>query len=222
MGNLAVNLGDTLPTREKLVTDRLREAILRGTLEPGQRLDQSELANALGVSRSPIRQALRILAAEGLVKINPHRGAHVAELSSNELEETYFIRGMLEGMAARLGARNMDDARIAELADIVERLEQTSDLDKFLELNGRFHHTIYEAAERPRMLSIIQNLRNIAAPYNRQYVATAEHMETAQRWHRRILEACRNCDGEAAEDATRKHLNAVCEGVLGYVYAESA
>ena len=91
----------TLKTREDIVADAVRRAILRGTFKPGEKLDQKTLAAELGVSRSPVREALRTLAAEELVTNIPHRGAVVSERSLEELEELLFIRGMLEGAAAR-------------------------------------------------------------------------------------------------------------------------
>lgn len=220
MDNLKIDATSVLQTREEFVTDKLREAILRGYLKPGQRLDQNEIAEALHVSRSPVRDALRTLAVEGLVEVYPHRGAVVAELSPKELEEIYFIRGILEGMAARLSAPKMDEDRIAALQNILEDMNATSDLDRWLELNRRFHHTIYQAAGRPRLLSIIENLRNTSAPYIRQFIATAEHMEAARANHRQIFEACVDRDGTRAQQVTEKHLKAVCEGAL--VYEESA
>lgn len=219
MENLSLNATPTFQTREEFVTDRLREAILRGHLKPGQHLDQNEIAEALNVSRSPVRDALRTLAVEGLVEVYPHRGAVVAELSTDELEEIYFIRGVLEGMAARLAAPSMDDARIATLQTILEEMEATSDLDRWIELNHRFHHTIYQAANRPRLLSIIENLRNTSAPYIRQYIASSEHMEEAKISHRRIFEACVDRDEALAQRETEKHLKAVQQGVL--IYFES-
>ena len=209
-------------TRDEFVADRIREAILSGYLKPGQKLDQNEIAELLNVSRSPVREALRRLAAEGLVRMYPHRGAVVAELSPEELEEIYFIRGVLEGLAARLAAPRMDDDRIATLRAILEELESVSDPDRWLELNRRFHHTIYQAANRPRLLSIIENLRNTSAPYILQYIASSHHMEEARESHRHILEACEKRDGPLAEEETRKHLKAVCDGVLVYVESLAA
>ncbi len=184
--------GIVLQTRDGYVADRLREAILRGQLKPGQKLDQNELAELLNVSRSPVREALRTLAAEGLVEVYPHRGAVVAELSPEEFEEISIIRVVLEGMAARLAAPHIDDERIALLTDVLAELENTTDLDRWVELNRRFHNTIYQAVHRPRLLSFIENLRITMTPYIRQYIASEEHLNAARIGHRRILEACIN------------------------------
>jgi DNA-binding GntR family transcriptional regulator len=204
-------------TREEFVADRLRQAILRGDLEPGQRLDEKALAEVWGVSRTPVRSAIRILAAESLVELHPHRGAVVSELSRDELEEVYLIRGILEGMAARLAAPKIDEERIAVLQAILVEMENTPDPDEWMALNNRFHHTIYQAANRPRMLSIIEYVRNIATPYIRQFIDAPEHMESSLRDHRRILDACASADGERAETEIRKHLQEVCEENLEYV-----
>lgn len=204
-------------TREDFVIDELREAIVRGHFKPGEKLDQEEIAELLNVSRIPVRQALRTLTAEGLVKMYPHRGAVVAELSREEVEEIYFIRGVLEGVAARLAAPKMDDERIAQLEAILEKMDQTTDLDEWLDLNHDFHNTIYQVINRPRLLLLIESLRNTAAPYTRDYIASDEYREATRLGHRRILEACINRDGPLAQEETQKHLMVVCEGTLVYV-----
>jgi DNA-binding GntR family transcriptional regulator len=201
-------------TREDFVIDELREAIVRGHFKPGEKLDQEEIAELLNVSRIPVRQALRTLTAEGLVKMYPHRGATVAELSREELEEIYFLRGVLEGVAARLAAPKMDDAHIAKLQAILERMDQLTDLDEWLDLNREFHNTIYEVISRPRLLEMIESLRNTSAPYIRDYIASPEYLEVTRLSHRHILEACINRDGILAQQETQKHLKVVGEGAL--------
>lgn len=217
LDTLAIGSADTLQTRDGFVAEKLREAILQGHLKPGDRLDQNEIAGLLNVSRSPVREALRTLATEGLVEIQPHRSAVVAELSPTELEEIYFIRGILEGMAARVSVPKITQKQLERLAEILEEMETESDLDRWLELNRSFHETIYEAGDRPRLLSIIENLRNTSTPYIRQYIASSEHMETARESHKRIYAACVARDGARAQEATEKHLKAVCNNVLVYV-----
>jgi DNA-binding GntR family transcriptional regulator len=212
-----IKLGDVPRTREEFVSDRLRAAILRGDLKPGERLDENAIATLLGVSRTPVRSALRALAAEGLVELHPHRGAIVNELTSDELEEIYLVREILEGMAARLAAPHMDDERITTLRRILEELENATDTDEWLTLNAHFHHTIYQAANRPRLLSIIEHVRNIAAPYIRAFVADADHMVSSRADHRRMLEACITRDPVQAEEAVKRHLRAVCEAHVEFV-----
>ena len=207
-------LGDPLQTRQEVVTARLREAILRGYFKPGQKVDQNEIAHQLQVSRSPIREALRTLAAERLVEIIPHHGVRVTELSVEELEEILLLRGILEGMAARLAVPQLEAERIKTLETILEELEPTTDLDRWIELNDRFHQTIYEAAHRPRLLALIISLRNTVAPYIRQYIATSAHMRDAAASHRQILQACVERDSGWVEQATQEHLAAVRENMV--------
>lgn len=205
------------PTREEYVANRLREAILRGDFVPGDRLDENALAEALGVSRTPIRSALRVLAAESLVDLHPHRGAIVSELSPDELTEVYLVRSILEGTAARLAAPKMDDERIRTLEALIQELESTADPDQWLAINNQFHATLYQAANRPRMLSIIEYVRNISTPYIRQFIGMREHMESSRDDHRRILEACRNRDGHMAESEIKKHLQDVAQANVDFI-----
>lgn len=214
-----LDLGAPLRTRQEIIAERLRDAILRGYFKPGQKLDQNEIAEMLKVSRSPIREALRTLAAEGLVEVIPHRGAVVAELSLAELEEILVLRGVLEGMAARLAVPKMDAERLKHLEAVLQELTQTTDLDRWMELNHRFHYIIYEAANRPRLLALIDNLRNTVTPYMREFVASTEHWREAAASHRTIYEACVKRDPLLVERETQAHLAAVSKGMV--VYAKS-
>jgi DNA-binding GntR family transcriptional regulator len=214
MNNWVLNTNDVLKTRERFVTDQLRDAILKGYLKPGQKLDQGEIADLLKVSRSPVREALRTLAAEELVQVYPHRGAAVAEFSREELEEIYYLRGTLEGMAVRLAVPKMDETRIASLKEILQNLDQVTDLDRWLDLNREFHNTIYETINRPRLISLIQHLRNISAPYTRHYIASPEFMKVTQEGHWHIFEALIDGDGARAQEETQEHLKVLCDGVL--------
>lgn len=214
MAPLRLEAAPLFMTLEEYVASKLREAILKGYLKPGEKLDQNEIAELLGVSRSPVRDALRKLAAEGLVQIHPHRGAIVAELSLEELEEIYMLRRVLEGLAARLAVPHLAEERLAALGEILRAMDETEDVDVWIDLNYRFHHMIYEAAKRPRLLALIDNLRNIVAPYIRQYISSPGYRQSAQTSHRRILEACLRRDPVAAQRETEEHLQAVVDGVL--------
>jgi DNA-binding GntR family transcriptional regulator len=214
---------DSIPkTREELVTDCVREAILRGDFKPGERLDENAIASHLGVSRTPVRAAFRILAAESLVEVQRHRGTVVNELSPDELEEIYLIRGILEGALAHLAAPRMDEERIAALQAILEEMEMAPNTDQWLALNNHFHRTIYQAANRPRMLSIIAYVRNIAVPYIRQFIDSPKRMASSRDEHRQILAACVERDGALAQEVVERHLKAVCEANLEYVESEQA
>ena len=208
------NANDRMKTREEIVADALRDAILRGTFKPGEKLDQSELAEILGVSRSPVREALRTLAAEELVTNVPHRGSVVTERSRDELEELLFMRILLEGAAARRAAGSMTPERLEKLEQILIKGENATNEIEVLGLNNDFHTTVYAAYAQPILINTIQQLRNKVAPYNRLYLGVEGRKEAAWADHRRIYEACLAGDPKAAERETRNHLNQVFEGIL--------
>jgi DNA-binding GntR family transcriptional regulator len=209
---LTIN-SEGMKTREELVTDAIRAAILRGQFRPGDKLDQQELADSLGVSRSPVREALRTLVAEDLATHYPHRGTVVKERSLAELEEILSIRMMLEGVAARRAAPHMDEGRLVQLADIIAEAEASADMERVLILNNLFHTTLYLAYAQPYMIDLIQKLRNKVAPYNRLYLDFGGNKKLAWEEHRRIYEACLQRDGDRAEQETRHHLEQVFLGM---------
>jgi DNA-binding GntR family transcriptional regulator len=201
-------------TREEYVAKMLREAILRGELKPGERLDQSRIAEWLRVSRTPVRNALLILSNEGLIDMTPHAGAVVSEIPPDEIEEIFFIRKVLEGIAVSLGAQRMTPHHLQALQQILSDLDAASDLDEWLALNKQFHFHIYELAGRPRLFSLIASIYDITLPYSRRYIDSEEHKRTARLGHQRILEACARGDGQLAQEAMQQHLEVVCRGVL--------
>jgi DNA-binding GntR family transcriptional regulator len=203
-----------MKTREELVADQIREAILRGYFKPGEKLDQQEIAEQLNVSRSPVREALRTLAAEELITLSPYRGAVVTELSREELAELHFLRTLLEGAAARRAVPHLRPEHLARMKTILEEADRTSDYEKILILNNEFHRIIYSAKPQPRLLSMIQNLRNIMAPYIRLYLDVPGRQAIAWADHRRIYDACSKRDAELAERETQKHLQQVFEGIM--------
>lgn len=213
LDSLNVN-NNQLLTREEVVANAIRKAILRGTFKPGEKLDQQELAENLGVSRSPVREALRTLAAEELVTNIPHRGAIVTERSEAELKELLYMRLLLEGSAARRAAPNIEDAHLRHLEKIMSDAEEAIDFEEILELNNDFHTTIYSAYDQPHQIKVIQMWRNKVAPYNRIYLDVPGCREKAWADHYRIYEACVERDGARAEQETKQHLEQVFEGIL--------
>lgn len=216
LGHLSIH-SDSLKTREEVVTDAIRFAILRGRFRPGDKLNQEDLAEELGVSRSPVREALRTLAAEELVTSYPHRGVVVTERSAVELQELLLIRTLLEGAAARRAAPFVDENRLARLDAIILEAQSSTDIEHVLGLNNVFHSTIYEAVEQPLMIDLIQKLRNKIAPYNRVYLDMAGQKERAWNDHRRIYEACAARDGERAEAETKRHLEQVFKAIADFL-----
>ncbi|MGQ9515843.1 MAG: GntR family transcriptional regulator [Anaerolineae bacterium] len=205
----------TYRTLQELVADRIREAILRGWLKPGQRLDQAEIAERFQVSRMPVREALRTLEAEGLVRFLPHKGVEVCDLSVEEIEEIYQIRCVLESMAIRLAIPKMTPEMLENLKALVNEMEEVIDDPlAWTTLNHRFHSELYAISGRPRLLGIIDSLRNTVQPYLVSDISHPQRARRAIQEHRAILEACERGDANAASELIVAHLQHVCDSLV--------
>jgi DNA-binding GntR family transcriptional regulator len=196
-------------TFDREVYDQLRQAILRGRLPPGQWLRQEELASSFGVSRMPIRDALRSLCAEGLVELLPRRGFRVAPLSAEELEELYAMRMGLEGLAARLAAARMTPAVLERMALALKQLDplcRSNDLEAYLLAEAEYHSVCYSACGRERLCRGVADLRERAARYLRVAFSSPTRVEESLAHQRRLFVACERHDGPAAERALQHTL----------------
>lgn len=198
------------------VAGEIRQLILGGLLGPGQPVNQDEIAERLGVSRMPVREALRTLAVEGLVQFHPNRGAVVTELSRRDMEELYALRIMLEGPAARRSAENMTSEHLTGLQGLIKEMERLRDGPRaeWAEVHYRFHLSLYESAGMPRLGRLIAGLRNLVEPYSRIYIRLPERMRQAEREHRDLVAACRKRDGERAEKVLVEHLSSPSRALL--------
>ena len=195
-------------TLQDIVFVRLRDQIFNGELKPGDRLNTSRLARSLGVSRMPVREALTRLASVGLVENIPHRGAFVKKLSIEEVIETYYIRAALEGVAARLAARNLQPAQAQQLLDIcgeTERAVETGDDKRFLELNFQFHSIIYAAARSPQLEELIRQFYLSSEPYRELGLDLPGRFAELREEHCNIAHALAQGDPDAAEHHVREH-----------------
>ena len=211
------------------VADRLRSEILEGRLKPGEWLRQERLAVEQGVSQMPVREALKQLAAEGLVEHVPYRGARVVEFEAEDVEDLYACRAFIEGMAARAAAAKITDDEVAELANLHGQMLQCrtpEDLAKYRELNRRFHSLIFTASRRsyllrtlaqlwaafPTMLwSSIPRVARSSAP-GRDEPDAAEHAE--------IVASLAARDPERAERAVRRHIDSAGGMLVAAMRAE--
>lgn len=199
-------------TAHEFVLGVLRRAILNGELETGSRLVQAELAAMLDVSTTPVREALRDLATEGLVQFHPHRGAIVAELSAEDVHDIYEIRRLLEPLAMRQAVPNLSDALIARLRKVHESMLADPHAADWVDHNRVFHMAIYEAYASPRLAAIIRNLQDASLMYIGASLQNKPGLrEAANRDHAGILEALENRDVEAAVKALQDHLRTSIE-----------
>ena len=195
-----------------LVTRELREAIVQGRLEPGERIRQEAVARQYGTSRIPVREALRELQSEGLVTLAPNVGARVASLDLAELVELYLIRERLEPLAIARAAVLISDELLNELRELegaMEDIAPKGSKKRWLELDARFHVEIYGAARMPRLMPFILRCWNSTQQYRRAYVGQADRYDLAHADHRLLIEALGRRDAEGAETILRMHIRRV-------------
>jgi len=151
------------------IANSLKEEILSGKYPPGVRIRQEDIAEQFGASRSPVREALRILEAEGLINLVAHTGAWISHLSLSECEEMYQLRERVEPLLLRLSIPHITDALIAELKDLVVQMEATTDVETFLRLDRQFHLLSYSKAETVLVGEMVNRLWNTTQHYRRAY-----------------------------------------------------
>jgi DNA-binding GntR family transcriptional regulator len=189
------------PTAQEAVLAALRAAIASGELRPGDQVRQDALAGRFGVSRVPLREALKILEGEGAVTYQPHRGYFVAELSVDDLTEVYRIRELLEEEAVRAAVPRLTDEDVERLADLVddcERAGRDGDVTAMTTANRRLHFALYEAADRPRLVRLVRILWDATDVYRSLYYSDAESRTRVEDEHRAMLAAVRRRDADAA------------------------
>lgn len=196
-------------TMQEIAYNTIREAIQTGRYAPGRRLVADELAEELGTSRMPIREALRRLEVAGLVSITPHRGAIVSELSANEIIEIYHIRAVLEGLATRLAAPHLTAADFARLNAAIEEMEHIAaadaDLNQLLRQNREFHITIWQAARAGRLRELLENLYDASHRFRNISILLPGRPPQVIREHREIVRALAAGDVAAAERLANEH-----------------
>jgi DNA-binding GntR family transcriptional regulator len=196
-------------TRSEAVADELRRQIQAGILPPGARLRQMDVAQQLGVSTTPVREAFSALAREGLVRQDAHRGVIVFLPSLDELRENYEIRIALEPLAAEIATPLLTEAEIERLSGIVQEMRKsTTNPRKYVTLNRAFHTQIYAAAGRPRLLDLIENFRDAAAGYIGMLQTEVDPAYTAQvqAEHEAILAALTERAPRKTHRAVANHL----------------
>ncbi len=193
-------------TAHEFVKDSLRRAILRGDLSGGSRLIQADLAAMLNVSTTPVREALRDLATEGLITLDRHRGGVVRELNWQEMEEIRLIRHQLEPLAVRLVVEHITDADLEEAERLRERMAKERDLGNWVELNTQFHLVFHDSTGVHRLAGILKGFEEASAVYVAQ--AQRWHPEIRRRAddeHQALIDAFRARDGERAAAVMQGH-----------------
>ena len=191
------------------VAEKLREQIFSHELAPGSWLDEQSLALAFGISRTPMREAIKVLATEGLVTSKMNKGSYVTEVDRGDLEQIFSVLSLLEGQAAKETAIKATEAQLTQLDDLHHRLEKAAadrDIGQFFEFNVKFHELIQEIAGNKWMNGVIDDLRKVLKLQRRDSLSRGDRLLSSLLEHREILQAILKRDPIAAELAMRNHL----------------
>lgn len=222
--NELVSLAQSFQERRQpissVVADALREAIFRSALKQGESLRQDAIAKQFGVSQVTVREAFRLLAEEGVVEIVPRRGAVVASLSHDDVEEIVELRIALETMLIARAMPRLDEDDFIAVDKIVRKLDKTRTMTEQLSLNVDFHARLYAKAERPRTLATLEKLRLAFEPYLRLLWARSDYKSHSQDDHRRIILLCREQDVEGVKEVLARHIANTGQEIMHLLRAE--
>jgi DNA-binding GntR family transcriptional regulator len=199
------------------VASKIREMIRKGVLVRGQRIVEAELCEQIGVSRTPLREALRVLESEGLVELFPHKGVFVRQPSMNEIQEMFEVMGVLEGTCARLTAEKMTPIGWRKIERLHQKLEThyaEGDREKYIAVNNVFHALVQELAGNRVLDEVVAKLRQKVALYRHQQIYENRRLDESIGEHREILNALRHRDPGAAELSMKRHLNRQCQALI--------
>lgn len=217
--NFQVNMNEYLPLRD-VVFNTLRQAILRGELKPGERLMEIQLANKLGVSRTPIREAIRKLELEGLVLTVPRKGAEVAEITEKSLRDVLEVRRALEELAVQLVCEKITEAQIEELKAAAREFENVlkdGDITKIAEADVRFHDVIYLATDNQKLIQLLNNLREQMYRFRVEYLKREEVYPQLIAEHEEIIERIEKREKDTATKVVCEHIDNQVEAVIDII-----
>ena len=207
--DLTLNMNAYLPLRD-VVFNTLREAILKGELKPGERLMELQLAAKLGVSRTPIREAIRMLEQEGLAVTMPRKGAEVAKMTLKDMEDVLEIREALDELAVKIACDKISEKELQKLLEVKDQFEnstKTGDVKMIAEMDVKFHDVIFESTGNPKLVTLLNNLREQMYRYRLEYIKDAEKRQILLVEHESILRAIRSRHVAEAKEAVRAHID---------------
>lgn len=203
-----VTLDNYKPLRE-IVFESLRDAIISAILKPGERLMEIQLAEEMGVSRTPVREAIRKLELEGFVVMVPRKGAYVAGISTKDIADVFELRAALEGLAAGLAAERITEEELELLERCLVKVSESvknNDLEKLIELDTEFHDTLFKASRNERLVQIVSNLREQIQRFRTASLSTPGRMQFALQEHKKIVEAVSDRNVELAQALAKEHI----------------
>lgn len=217
--DLKLSMNAVLPLRD-VVFHTLREAILKGELKPGERLMELRLASKLGVSRTPVREAIRMLEQEGLAVTVPRKGAQVARMTEKDMEDVLLIRETLDGLAAQAACDKMTGQQLVSLTLAMKNFEnavQTGNLKKITDSDVAFHDIIYESTDNPKLVALLSNLREQIYRYRVEYLKEKENYPLLVKEHKAIVAALKQKNKAGVSDAMRVHIRNQAQAVKNII-----
>ncbi len=217
-----ITLDSYKPLRE-IVFETLRDAIINQTLEPGERLMEIQLAEEMGVSRTPVREAIRKLELEGLVIMVPRKGAYVAGISVKDIHEVFEVRASLEGLAASLAAQRITPEELDEMEKslFLEAGElEGNNLRSIVEIDTTFHDLLYKAARNEKLFQMVNNLQEQLQRFRSASLARPGRSKTALEEHRKILEALALRDGKLAQKLAVEHIESAETAMMASIESQ--
>ncbi|MEE9274003.1 MAG: GntR family transcriptional regulator [bacterium] len=202
----------------RVVAEEIKEAILKGDLRPGDKLVETALTESLGVSRTPLREAFRELAAEGYITVIPHKGAYVSRLSEEEVLEIYAVLSVLEGLATRLATPKLQKGKPGEemllLFEEMKRERGRGDVEAYWRANRKFHRYVAETSGNQRLLDLLDSLRKQVLKTNVITLRYPGRLETSMVEHEEILKAIASGNAQEAERLIVRHIELQSEFVI--------
>lgn len=189
--------------------ERIRHLIEQGELQPGSRIHERELCETFGISRTPLREALKVLSAEGLIHLTPNRGAQVHKLTREEIEHTFKVMGALEGLAGELACERITNAELSRLQTLHERMLkhfEQHDLSEYFKVNRLIHEAIINIAQNPTLTHIYEGLSGRVQRSRYMANMTREHWIEAVKDHEQMMEALAKRDGKRLSEIMKVHL----------------
>jgi len=202
-----------------IVYESLKESILNGSLKPGEKLMESRIAEDLGVSRTPVREAIRKLEKEKYVKMIPRKGAYVEDLTMEDILEVLEIRIVLEGLASKLAARNISEEMKDRIRKNMENFDSaSSELDRkeLISLDEKFHHIIYQSSGNKKLNEIVRELQDQFQRFRLSYFSELSSYMKLANSHNKLYQAIIDGDEEAAEDYAKEHIEEIRDNIISW------
>lgn len=219
MDNFEVHMDASLPLRD-VVFNTLRQSILRGQLKPGERLMEIQLANKLGVSRTPVREALHKLAQEGLVLTIPRKGAEVADISAKSLNDVLEVRRTLEALAIQLACERMTASQIEELEQAAQTFKDSlssEDITKIAEADVEFHDVIHNATDNQKLIQLLNNLREQMYRFRVEHLRKKKYHPQLIKEHEEMIRDIKARRKEAAKQVAKQHVDNQVHAVMDMI-----